>query len=122
VSKQLLSGLIGRARALGYQVLGVEQPRSNRWVLLLGDGARDVVVLAQRRSLVGAADVADLADLVRLRRVACGILLAIDGEFSPIAHRSAGEQGVALLLANELPPRSTREGAPALNGVAVAPG
>lgn len=118
----MLSGLIGRARMLGYEVLGTEQPRSNRWLLLLREGARDVVVLAQRRPLIGAADVADLADLVRLRRAAYGILLAVDGVFSPIAQRSASEYGVALLLTTELPSLAAREVAPALSGAVVAQG
>lgn len=97
--------LVSQIRKAGYEALRVEQPRPNRWVLSLRtpEGA-EVVVLAQERALVGAADVQDLAELLRLRRVAVGYLLALGGRFSAEAQRTAqeGRQG-RILLCTALP-------------------
>ncbi len=94
------------AREAGYRVTSVEQLRSNRWLLTLSDGdGRAVLVLAQARPLVGSADVQDLWELVLLRSPAVGILLAIDGNFSPAAHHTCAElHDRRLHLCTSLPP------------------
>src|SRR5215207_4461631 len=81
-----------QARAAGYEVVAIEQLRTNRWVLVLRDNAGvSSIMLVQQRPLVGAADVQDLAELLRLHHSSDGILLALDGTFSPVAHRTALE-------------------------------
>jgi hypothetical protein len=94
------------AREAGYRITRIEQLRSNRWLLTLSDGAqRTVLVLAQARSLVGSADVQDLWELVRLRNPATGILLALDGGFSPAAQHTCAElRDQRLHLCTSLPP------------------
>ena len=94
------------AREAGYRITGIEQLRSNRWLLTLSDGnGRTVLVLAQARSLIGSADVQDLWELVRLRNPATGILLALDGSFSPAAHHTCAElRDQRLHLCTSLPP------------------
>ena len=74
------------AEQAGYQVFEAEQLRPNRWQLIVIDGAESRwVLLVQARPLLSAADVQDLADIVRLRRLDGGILLAHGGVFSPAA-------------------------------------
>ncbi|MCS7291235.1 MAG: hypothetical protein NZ699_19120 [Roseiflexus sp.] len=94
------------AREAGYRVIGIEQLRSNRWLLTLSDGdGRTILVLAQARSLISSADVQDLWELVRLRNPAIGILLALDGSFSPGAHQTCAElRDRRLHLCTSLPP------------------
>src|SRR5262245_15375788 len=69
--------VVQAARQAGYQVGLVEHLRANRWLLILTDptGAT-VVLLVQVRPLIIAADVLDLAEIVRVRRPARGILWA----------------------------------------------
>lgn len=79
-------------RQAGYDVLKVEQLRTNRWVLTLRDETKRVIlVLVQARLLVSSADVHDLADLVRLRRPDRGVLLAYGGSLSPAAQGALKE-------------------------------
>lgn len=84
--------LTAMVREAGYDVISVEQPRPNRWLLQLRTPQGDeLLALAQQRALVGAADVQDLAELLRLRRAGAGMLLALGGRFSPEAQRTAHE-------------------------------
>lgn len=94
------------ARDAGYRVVSIEQLRNNRWLLTLsGSDTRIILVLAQARPLVGAADVQDLAELVRLRNPAMGILLALEGIFSAAAQRTCAElRDRRLHLCTSLPP------------------
>ncbi len=94
------------ARNAGYRAAGIEQLRSNRWLLTLIDNdGRIVLVLVQARSLIGAADVQDLSELVRLRNPTAGILLALDGVFSAAAQRTCAElRDRRLQLCTSLPP------------------
>jgi hypothetical protein len=69
--------VVQAAGQAGYQVALVERLRANRWLLTLTDTtAATVVLLVQARPLIIAADVLDLAELVRVRRPARGILWA----------------------------------------------
>ncbi|NTW97425.1 MAG: hypothetical protein HGB28_02625 [Oscillochloris sp.] len=78
-------------RDAGYQLIRVEQLRLNRWLILADSAEGQVLILAQQRPLIGAADVQDLAEQLRLARVSLGYLLALDGRFSPEAQRTAAE-------------------------------
>lgn len=94
------------ARNAGYETLQIEQPRANRWLLLLRlpDGS-EVLVMAQRRRVLLAADVQDLAEVLRLRRIPRGYLLALDGRFSAEALRLSQELRVPQIrLCLSLPP------------------
>ncbi len=110
------------AREAGYRIIGIEQLRSNRWLLTLSDSDQHtVLVLAQARSLIGSADVQDLWELVRLRNPATGILLALDGSFTPAAHHTCAElRDRRLHLCTSLPPAapSTVEESSACNVLA----
>ena len=104
--------LVELAQAAGYQVVAVQQLRANRWLLVLSDdvGAA-TLTLIQARPLISAADVQDLAELVRLRRPSRGILLAYDGVFSPAAQRTLAEMGdERLRLCTTLPPAAKQDG------------
>lgn len=108
--------VIAQVRKAGYEVLRVEQPRPNRWVMVLRtpEGC-DALALVQRRPLIGAADVHDLAETLRLRRVALGYLLALDGRFTAEAHHAAQEQRHArILLCTALPSAGASSGVTAL--------
>ena len=84
--------LVRLAREAGYQVHAIEQLRPNRWLLTLREPSEaEVVLLVQARPLLSSTDVHDLAELVRLRRPQRGILLAIEGAFTPAARRTATE-------------------------------
>ncbi len=98
--------LTRQARAAGYTVVRIEQLRTNRWLLTLTDAqGAPLLVLAQQRPLICAADVQDLADTLSLHRCPTGILLALDGTFSPEARRTATElQRQSIQLCNTLPP------------------
>lgn len=78
-------------REAGYQLISIEQLRANRWLILAEAPEGRVLILAQRRPLISAADVQDLAEQLRLSRVVVGYLLALDGHFSPEAQRTAAE-------------------------------
>jgi hypothetical protein len=111
--------IIALARKGGYEVCRVEQPRPNRWVLMLRtpEGV-EVLALVQDRPLIGASDVADLAELLRLRRLGTGFLLALSGRFSPEAHRVAGELRQARIqLCTSLPSHGGAPGVAALEPV-----
>jgi len=99
------------AQQAGYQLIEIEQLRSNRWLLILADGAGERTgLLVQARPLVSSADVQDLADLVRLRQLHSGILLAHGGAFSPTAHRTHAELAdQRLRLCTVLPPATKPE-------------
>jgi hypothetical protein len=104
--------LIQLARAAGYQVVAAQQLRANRWLLVLNDdtGAA-ILTLIQARPLISAADVQDLAELVRLRRPSRGILLAYGGAFSAAAQRTLAEMGDdRLRLCTALPPAAKQDG------------
>ena len=105
-SKPTTRDLCALARKAGYEVIEANQLRPNRWSLLLRSPAGTVLlVLAQCRPLITAADVQDLAELVRLRPSVQGVLLALDGVFSPAAQRTVAElAGQRLHLASSLPP------------------
>ncbi|MFN8569485.1 MAG: hypothetical protein U0Z44_18620 [Kouleothrix sp.] len=94
------------ARQAGYEVIGEQQIRTNRWLLTLRDAEHaELLVLVQARRLVVAADVQDLAELVQLRRASRGILLVYGGTFSPAAQRTLAElPGAPLQLCGALPP------------------
>lgn len=81
-----------QAREAGFEVVRVEQLRSNRWLLTARDGNGQVVfIMAQQRPLIGSSDVQDLAEVLQLSRQGAGFLLAVDGAFSPEARRTAAE-------------------------------
>lgn len=92
MAKPATRTLVQMARQAGYQVVEAEQLRPNRWLLLLADvtGHR-LALLVQARPLISSADVQDLADIVRLRQLHSGILLAYEGSFSPAAQRTYQE-------------------------------
>lgn len=115
--------LVSQVRKAGYEPLRVEQPRPNRWVLTLRTPAgAEVLALAQERPLVGAADVQDLAELLRLRRVATGYLLALGGRFSAEAHHTAQELRQArILLCSALPSAAGTPGVAALEPARGSP-
>ena len=97
--------LVQMARQAGYHVAGVEKLRPNRWLLTLTDaGGATIALLVQARPLVTAADVQDLAEIVRVRSLDRGILLAYSGHFSPNAQRTCTELDERLLLCTSLPP------------------
>src|SRR5262245_15328757 len=100
------------ARKAGYDVLSIEQLRPNRWLLTLAQPqASPVLAMFQIRPLVGAADVMDLADLLRLRRAAYGILVAHGGTFSSSAQQTQSElRSLKLHLCTTLPPIVTGNG------------
>jgi hypothetical protein len=99
------------ARQAGYQVVDAEQLRPNRWLMILVDAVgRRLALLVQARPLISSADVLDLADIVRLRQLYSGILLALDGSFSSTAQRTHQELGDSRLrLCTALPPASKPE-------------
>jgi hypothetical protein len=98
--------LIQMAQSAGYLIVGNQQLRANRWLLMLSDASgTTTLVLIQARPLVNAADVQDLAELARLRRPARAILLAYSGTFSSAAQRTLAEMGDdRLRLCTTLPP------------------
>ena len=84
--------LVHEARQAGYQIAEAQQLRANRWLLSLKDARNAVVlVLVQARPLIVAADVQDLAELVRLRGAARGLLWVYGGALSPVAQRTLAE-------------------------------
>lgn len=94
MNRATTQSLVQEAQRAGYQVLSAEQLRQNRWLLQLLDGhGASMLLMVQARPLVGASDVQDLAELVRLRRPRHGILLAYQGSFSPTAQRTLTELG-----------------------------
>ena len=100
--------LINIARDAGYNVVGVEHPRSTRWLLTLRDGAGMLILLiVQTRPLISAADIQDLDELVRVRRMHRGLFWAYDGTFSPGAYRTCTELGAARLTLCTFLPQAT---------------
>jgi hypothetical protein len=104
--KTTTAGLLAQVRQAGYAVIRVEQSRPNRWVLMLrAPEGGELLLLAQARRVIGAADVQDLGELLRLRRLREGLLLAVGGRFSGEAQRSATElRGLRVQLCSELAP------------------
>ena len=104
--------LILQARQAGYQVVDAQQTRANRWQLLLNTPqGNELLVLIQARPLITSADVQDLAELVRLRHAANGVLWAYAGTFSPAAQRTLAELSSSRLrLCTALPPATQPEG------------
>jgi hypothetical protein len=89
MAKPAIRDFIHMARQAGYQVADAEQLRPNRWLLILADAVgRRLALLVQARPLISSADVLDLADIVRLRQLHSGVLLAYEGSFSPTAQRT----------------------------------
>jgi hypothetical protein len=103
--------LILQARQAGYQVVDAQQIRANRWQLLLeAPQGEALLVLVQARPLITSADVQDLAELVRLRHAASGLLWAYGGVFSPAAQRTLAELSSSRLrLCTALPPAAQPE-------------
>ncbi|MBX0328780.1 hypothetical protein K2Z83_13965 [Oscillochloris sp. ZM17-4] len=83
-----LSNLV---REAGYQLIHIDQLRTNRWLIVAESAEGRVLVLAQQRPLISASDVQDLAERLRLSQVPIGYLLAMGGRFSPEAQRTAAE-------------------------------
>ncbi len=94
------------ARRLGYQVITAEQLRATRCLLVLAEPSdQPFAVMIQRRALLTAADVQDFAEILFLRRLNRGLLIAVDGGFSAEARRTAQELRFAsITLTNDLPP------------------
>lgn len=111
MAKHSTRDLATMARQAGYRVLEAEQLRPNRWLLVLVDAAdRRIIVLVQDRPLITASDVVDLSEIVRLRRLDAGILLALDGTFSSAAMQTYQElHNVRLRLCTSLPSATTVE-------------
>jgi hypothetical protein len=111
MAKHSTRDLATMARQAGYRVLEAEQLRPNRWLLTLEDSqSRQLIVLVQDRPLITASDVVDLAEIVRLRRLESGILLALDGSFSSAALQTHQElHSVRLRLCTSLPSAATVE-------------
>lgn len=78
-------------REAGYQLVRIEQLRANRWLIIADAPDGRLLILAQQRPLIGASDVQDLAEQLRLARFPLGYLLGLDGRFSPEAQRTAAE-------------------------------
>lgn len=104
--------LAHKARQAGYQVLEAQQVRANRWFLTLQDSnGATLLVLVQARPLIISADVQDLAEVIRLRHGARGLLWAYDGAFSPAAQRTLAElSDIRLRFCTALPPATQLEG------------
>lgn len=84
--------IAAQAREAGYQLEQIEQVRHNRWILVLREDAETrILALVQQRPLISAADVQDLAELLALGHYSYGLLIALEGRFSPVAHRTASE-------------------------------
>jgi hypothetical protein len=91
--------LVRRVQRAGYDVLAIEQPRSTRWLLTLQDSAgTSLILIVQARSVICSSDVQDLAELVRVRRSAQGVLWAYNGDFTPAARRTRDELGESRLI------------------------
>ncbi len=103
--------LTQQARAAGYEVLAIEQLRPSRWLMTIRDErGQPAVVMVQRRPLIGAADVQDLSEIVQVRRVARGILLAPGAAFSVAAQQTQAELGRdRLRLCTALAPAAAAE-------------
>ncbi|MEP7187611.1 MAG: hypothetical protein ABI901_00305 [Roseiflexaceae bacterium] len=108
----LTRDLVDTAQHAGYQVLIVEHPRSTRWLLTLRDSlGTSIMLVIQARSLIGAADVQDLDELVRVRQLQRGLFWAYGGTFSTAAHRTCAELGaLRLTLCTALPSATPIEG------------
>jgi hypothetical protein len=92
-------------REAGYQLVRLEQLRTNRWLIVADSDDGRVLILAQQRPLISAADVQDLAEQLRLSRIPIGYLLAMDGRFSPEAQRTAAElRQPQIVLCGKIPP------------------
>jgi hypothetical protein len=90
--------LVQRVQHTGYDVLTIEHPRNTRWLLTLQDSAgASIMLMVQVRSAICSSDVLDLAELVRVRRSAQGVLWAYNGDFTPAARRTRDELGEAHL-------------------------
>lgn len=96
------------ARRLGYHIIAAEQLRATRCLLVLTEpSGQPFAVLIQRRALITAADVQDFAEILFLRRLDRGLLIAVDGEFSNEARRTAQElRQATITLATDIPPAS----------------
>ncbi len=97
--------LVLRVQRTGYAVITIEHPRSTRWLLTLQDSAgASVMLIVQVRAVISSSDVQDLAELVRVRRSAYGVLWAYDGDFTSAARRTRDELGEShLTLCNTWP-------------------
>jgi hypothetical protein len=104
--------LIRMAQQVGYQVVASQQLRANRWLLTLNDETGAITLaLIQARPLIYAADVQDLAEIVRLQNASRGILLAHGGTFTAIAQRTLAElSDDRLRLCTVLPPAAKQDG------------
>jgi hypothetical protein len=98
--------LIRTAQHAGYKVVAIEHPRSTRWLLTLRDSAgRFIILVVQSRLLISAADIQDLDELVRVRRLHHGLFWAYGGTFSVAARQTCTELGATrLTLCTALPP------------------
>src|SRR5215212_7953504 len=105
MTKLVTRDCVHLVREAGYAVDTVEHLRANRWLLTVTGTSRDakILILIQERVLVTASDVQDLTSFIQVRHVRYGILLAINGTFSPNAHLTCIELHDQLLLCTELP-------------------
>ena len=106
MAKRATREFVQMAEQAGYLVVEAEQLRPNRWLLIVAQGAGERLgLLIQVRPLISSVDVQDLAELVRLRRLDGGILLAPGGTFSAGAQRTLAElSDHRLRLCTTLPP------------------
>lgn len=103
------SAFVQVAQQAGYRVRLVEQPRNNRLLLTVDDPeGQALMIMIQARRLVTASDVAELADVVRIRRLHQGLLWAYGGEFSPFATQAVRELGDLIRLIRGLPSATTQ--------------
>jgi hypothetical protein len=70
-----------------------------------------IMLVIQARPLISAADIQDLNELVRARRMDRGLFWAYSGTFSPVAQQTCVELGATRLkLGTSLPPATAIEG------------
>lgn len=92
-------------REAGYRLTQYEQLRANRWLVVADSDEGRVLILAQQRPTISAADVQDLAEQLRLSRIPVGYLLALGGRFTPEAQRTAAElRRPRIVLCGKIPP------------------
>jgi hypothetical protein len=99
------TALTATVREAGYQIVRIERLRATRWLIAVDSPEGRALIMAQERPLIGASDVQDLAEQLRLGRADVGYLLAVGGRFSPEAQRTAAElRTPRIVLCGKLPP------------------
>jgi hypothetical protein len=100
-----VTALTATVREAGYQLVRIERLRATRWLISVDSPEGRALIMAQERPLIGASDVQDLAEMLRLGRATMGYLLAVGGRFSPEAQRTATELRIPrIVLCGKLPP------------------